>query len=176
MSARFLQLSIFLAALVALDISAKQNQDGRKVPELKWDFSKSNDISLVEWPPDMMNKDGIASLAGPVKISVNFGNGKTISATVDAVYAEKRGKRIWWISLIYPKASLEDAVKGARHVVSQLDYESASLDEWIKRAEMDLALNFEEIFRKKENSLTIRILHSSDKARPWWVKATIYLE
>lgn len=145
------------------------------LPESNWDFSKSSDVTIVDWPADMMKKDGIATLGGPRKVSLRLANGKTISGIVDEVHAEKRGKHISWIALLYPKMELKNSVAVAREVVSTLDYKSTALDDWFDKAKDDLALNFEENFRGKKHELTIKILHSFDKSRPWRVKATIYL-
>jgi hypothetical protein len=158
-------------------ICARSNQKP-KLPDANWDLSKSNDVSGVDWPADMKDMDGIASLGGPRKLSLRLANGITISAIVEEINAEKRGNRIWWIGLFYPKMSLKDSVANAKELMSVLDYKSTRIGSWFD--EQSQARNpgqsFEEIFRGKKYSLTLKILHSYDKSQPWWTKATIYLE
>lgn len=149
-----------------------------KLTESNWDLSKSNDVSAVDWPADMKSKDGIASLGGPRKLSLRLANGKTISAIVEEIYAENRGKRIWWIALCYPKTTLKDSVAVAKDLMSLFDYKSTRIDDWFDKRSNDGSPGptFEENFPGKKPSLSINILHSFDKSKPWWTKATIFLE
>ena len=166
----------FVMVLGWLALARCTDQKNANLPESTFDFSKSNDVSVVGWPDDMLARNGIASLGGPRKVVLKLVGGKIISTTVDEVHAEKRGKRIWWIALLSVNGALKDSVAIAKEIISVLGYSSKQMDDWFGEAKKGPVLNYEEVFRGKKYAVTIKILNSFDKAHPWCVKATIYLE